>query len=373
MSCGKNSGPTCGWNTQKSVCEIVDEDYKYHCFVQPSDCESKDLECKESERNGCGKDKNGQKIEGCRIRPTLISSNANFVFSKCVANDDYCPEPGGVCCPKGSDGPYRAYKIENGEKFPRWYCLDRAKNNRFAPEQQYCSEKNQCSDGIDNDGDGKIDYPNDPGCIKSDDDDESDRVIPPRCGDGKIDPGERCDGNNLGQLSSDIYYCEECSLRTYSICGDGRVGVRKDPILGRIREECDPPGSGRCPSNQQVCNNQYRCGSLPQCGDGKDNDGDNKIDYPDDPDCVNSLDPKEVSDVKECVWNALCENDADCGDSSQCGSNKKCICAVRWFGKRSEPPTLPMPSGFTPASIPLEYRKPTLFDLFYSFFSARLK
>jgi len=31
----------------------------------------------------------------------------------------------------------------------------------------------QCSDGIDNDGDGLIDYPQDPGCQSPQDDDES--------------------------------------------------------------------------------------------------------------------------------------------------------------------------------------------------------
>jgi hypothetical protein len=29
-----------------------------------------------------------------------------------------------------------------------------------------------CSDGVDNDGDGQIDYPNDPGCISRYDDNE---------------------------------------------------------------------------------------------------------------------------------------------------------------------------------------------------------
>lgn len=36
----------------------------------------------------------------------------------------------------------------------------------------------QCSDGIDNDGDTKIDYPNDPGCDSFSDNDETDGVIP---------------------------------------------------------------------------------------------------------------------------------------------------------------------------------------------------
>jgi uncharacterized repeat protein (TIGR01451 family) len=41
----------------------------------------------------------------------------------------------------------------------------------------------QCSDKVDNDGDGKIDYPNDPGCDSPQDDDERDRPAPlPRTG-----------------------------------------------------------------------------------------------------------------------------------------------------------------------------------------------
>lgn len=36
---------------------------------------------------------------------------------------------------------------------------------------------NKCSDGIDNDGDGKVDYPADPGCSSRDDDDEVDQVL----------------------------------------------------------------------------------------------------------------------------------------------------------------------------------------------------
>jgi hypothetical protein len=31
----------------------------------------------------------------------------------------------------------------------------------------------ECSDGLDNEGDGLVDYPNDPGCASSDDDEES--------------------------------------------------------------------------------------------------------------------------------------------------------------------------------------------------------
>ena len=46
----------------------------------------------------------------------------------------------------------------------------------------------QCYDGIDNDGDGKTDYPEDPGCSSQGDDDESGSF----CGDGTCGSGENC-------------------------------------------------------------------------------------------------------------------------------------------------------------------------------------
>jgi hypothetical protein len=52
----------------------------------------------------------------------------------------------------------------------------------------------QCSDGIDNDGDGKVDYPGDPGCSSPNQEDEND-VCPaggacPACGNGVDDDGD---------------------------------------------------------------------------------------------------------------------------------------------------------------------------------------
>jgi len=41
-----------------------------------------------------------------------------------------------------------------------------------------------CSDGLDNDGDGKIDYPADPGCADLLDNDEADPPPPPPPGGG---------------------------------------------------------------------------------------------------------------------------------------------------------------------------------------------
>ncbi|PIS05119.1 MAG: hypothetical protein COT81_02740, partial [Candidatus Buchananbacteria bacterium CG10_big_fil_rev_8_21_14_0_10_42_9] len=53
----------------------------------------------------------------------------------------------------------------------------------------------QCSDGVDNDGDGLVDYPNDPGCVSASDDDEMNAVEPPiggvtQCSDGIDNDGD---------------------------------------------------------------------------------------------------------------------------------------------------------------------------------------
>ncbi len=47
-----------------------------------------------------------------------------------------------------------------------------------------------CSDGVDNDGDGKKDYPLDPGCASPDDDNEADPATAPKCANGTDDDGD---------------------------------------------------------------------------------------------------------------------------------------------------------------------------------------
>lgn len=49
--------------------------------------------------------------------------------------------------------------------------------------------KAQCEDGVDNDGDGKIDYPADPGCSSATDNDETNVVVPPAQATVFITPG----------------------------------------------------------------------------------------------------------------------------------------------------------------------------------------
>ncbi|GEM_PF-4041308 len=105
----------------------------------------------------------------------------------------------------------------------------------------------QCNDGIDNDGDGKIDFPADPDCLFATDTNEASGAVPkPQCSDG---------------IDND---------------GDGLIDFPADP-------ECISPNA---PSESIT--------PAPQCSDGIDNDGDGLIDFPADPGCVNIFDRDET-------------------------------------------------------------------------------
>jgi len=76
-----------------------------------------------------------------------------------------------------------------------------------------------CSDGVDNDGNGKIDYPADPGCSSYADDDESPPASPPTCSDG-IDN----DLNGLTDYPNDVS-CPSASASTEGFCRGSSVAA----------------------------------------------------------------------------------------------------------------------------------------------------
>ena len=105
-----------------------------------------------------------------------------------------------------------------------------------------------CADGLDNDGDTRIDHPADPGCTGPTDTDETD---PPP-------PATAC----ADTIDND---------------GDGLTDHPADPgCTGPTdTDETDPPQSS-------------------QCSDGLDNDGDNLTDHASDPGCSALMDPNET-------------------------------------------------------------------------------
>jgi large repetitive protein len=109
-----------------------------------------------------------------------------------------------------------------------------------------------CSDGVDNDSDGTIDFPDDLGC-----DDENDETE-------ESAARSQCDDNRDND-------------------GDGKTDYPNDPgcPAPQADDESDP-----CPDGA----------GCPQCGDGKDNDGNGKTDFPDDTGCMSAYDAIEFTD-----------------------------------------------------------------------------
>ncbi len=109
-----------------------------------------------------------------------------------------------------------------------------------------------CADGVDNDGDGWVDFPADAGCLSATDRDETDPAPPPpaaACADGRDNDG------------------------------DGRVDFPADPGCASANDtdETDPPPPPAA------------------CADGRDNDGDGLTDFPADPGCASLADNDETN------------------------------------------------------------------------------
>jgi hypothetical protein len=113
----------------------------------------------------------------------------------------------------------------------------------------------QCADGIDNDGDGLIDFLADPGCADANDNDEFNAPPPPpvaQCADG---------------IDND---------------GDGLIDFPADP------------GCANADDNDEL---NAPPPPVAQCADGIDNDGDGLIDFPADPGCASLNDNDEFNVV----------------------------------------------------------------------------
>ena len=113
-------------------------------------------------------------------------------------------------------------------------------------EQDTPDARPVCSNGLDDDGDGIVDFPLDPGCSAAGDEDEADPNNAPACGNERDD-----DADGLADYPAD----------------PGCAGVGD-------RDETDP----------QV---------APSCADGVDNDDDGLTDFPEDRGCVSAADSSE--------------------------------------------------------------------------------
>jgi len=148
----------------------------------------------------------------------------------------------------------------------------------------------QCSDGIDNDGDGLIDFPSDPGCTSGGDNDETNGGggggTPAQCSDGIDNDGDGLIDFPLDPGCTDVDDDSESNVISVSYqCSDGidNDGDGKIDLLD--------PGCASATDNDET--NAVVVSSA--CSDGIDNDGDGLIDYPSDPGCVSAQDSSEYN------------------------------------------------------------------------------
>ncbi|MGB0645953.1 MAG: hypothetical protein ACPGQS_02200, partial [Bradymonadia bacterium] len=178
---------------------------------------------------------------------------------------------------------------------------------------QYRCTSAACSDNEDNDEDGQIDYPNDPGCESPGDTDERDPLAAPVCsngfdddGDGLIDFGEdpQCssaaDRDERAECADGVD--NDGDGRTdYDRDGDGSADVTRDfqcacendPSEGnnpQCGDGCDNDNDGLIDNQDPGCDGPEDTSeeNVPQCADGIDNNADGRTDYPDDPSCPNA-------------------------------------------------------------------------------------
>jgi hypothetical protein len=211
-------------------------------------------------------------------------------------------------------------------------CSRRQDNNERGP-----AIVPACSDAIDNDGDLKLDYPNDAGCASAADADETDPVVLPQCANGVDD-----DADLAVDYPADrgcIAASDNTELDT--ACSDGLDNDIDMLVDFPADLGCMAPGGNQA-QNIAADQNDNNETDPPQCNDGIDNDGDGWLDadtvsgQTKDPGCTSLTDTTE-SPNPEC---------SDAKDND--GDGKKDFpddpgCTSREDNDETDPPSPPPP------------------------------
>ena len=179
----------------------------------------------------------------CSVNPTcapagtgwLRLSSATNAHASTYANSVY---PYGICCSMHCQNPAPALNCiwhvgscpTNQAQIVRLSSVSNAhvSTGTVYPEVLCCAKVSECSDGIDNDGNGLIDYPNDPGC------------------DGPDDPTECTSWTNSTFCFNYQEYCgnvtalDNCGIRRTVPCRDCAEGQPK------CRADCSYDIDGLC-------------------------------------------------------------------------------------------------------------------------------
>jgi hypothetical protein len=191
-----------------------------------------------------------------------------------------------------------------------------------------------CQDGIDNDLDGFVDYPNDPGCSSAND--PSEREASRVCDDGLDN-----DGDGLIDYPSDpgcVSPIDGSESEFETLCNDG-LDNDGDGLI-------DFPDDPGCASGDD----DDERGSEFACDDGIDNDGDGLIDFPDDPGCESAFDTSEVDGVVVATFPLQAGNDD--GEQKQDGSITLTSADLEMFDYDAGGPHMAVGLRFADLNIP---------------------
>ena len=155
----------------------------------------------------------------------------------------------------------------------------------------------ECSDGIDNDNDGLVDYPLDSGCVNANDASEEDIALAnaSACSDDNDNDGDGwVDGADPGCLTELAYDPEDLDETNEPLveCSDG-IDNDNDAKIDGFDSEC---------VTWQSANESFRGVILGECSDGIDNDNDGLVDYPLDSGCVNGEDEELGDSAEKKTW-----------------------------------------------------------------------
>ncbi len=168
-----------------------------------------------------------------------------------------------------------------------------------------CNPVPQCADGLDNDNDGKIDYPNDKSCSSLTDNDET---FPQQCSD-LFDN----DGDGFKDSADPGCFYGDTETTNNLICDNGIDETNDADILADFRLINGDPGCVSLGDPSEI---------NGECDDKIDNDGDTKIDYgtatTNDQQCSSYSDSSESNHPESCISDSSCTSDEYCSDEGVC-------------------------------------------------------
>lgn len=163
-----------------------------------------------------------------------------------------------------------------------------------------------CADSLDNDRDGLVDYPNDPGCASASDTDESNPVQPPPPPQAQSLPAKVTVNSDWG-----TGYCADVAVtNTTASTAKWQTGFTVQGTVNSLWNATYTQSGDQVTASGLSWNSTLAPGATaqfgfcadrpkpkPACADGLDNDHDGRIDYPADPGCASATDTDEADPV----------------------------------------------------------------------------